>query len=56
LLRADTLFKTVASDRSTTSSRKEICVTTTEDGPQIAKITLEGIYDRKGRDPSLKEM
>ncbi len=31
-------------------------VTMTEDGPQIAKITLDGIYDRKGRDLQLKEM
>ena len=31
-------------------------VTMTEDGPRIAQITLDGIYDRKGRDLSLKEM
>jgi hypothetical protein len=31
-------------------------VTMTEDGPQIAKITLDGIYDRQGRDLRLKEM
>lgn len=31
-------------------------VTMTEDGPIIAKITLDGIYDRKGRDLQLKEM
>jgi hypothetical protein len=31
-------------------------VTMTEDGPQIAKITLDGIYDRQGRSLQLKEM
>jgi hypothetical protein len=31
-------------------------VTMTEDGPQIAKITLDGIYDRTGRDLKLKDM
>jgi hypothetical protein len=31
-------------------------VTMTEDGPQIGKIALEGIFDRKGRDLSVKEM
>ncbi len=31
-------------------------VTMTEDGPRIAQITLDGIYDRGGRDPSIKEM
>lgn len=31
-------------------------VTMTEDGPRIAQITLDGIYDRGGRDLSIKEM
>lgn len=31
-------------------------VTMTEDGPQIAQISLDGIYDRKGRDLELKQM
>jgi hypothetical protein len=31
-------------------------VTMAEDGPRIAKITLEGIYDRQGRDLQLKEL
>jgi hypothetical protein len=31
-------------------------VTMTEDGPEMAKILLEGIFDRKGRDLSLKGM
>jgi len=31
-------------------------VTMTEDGPEIAKITLDGIYDRRGRDLRLKEV
>ena len=26
------------------------------DAPEIAKITMDGIYDRKGRDPQLKQM
>lgn len=30
-------------------------VTMTKDGPRIAQITLDGIYDRGGRDPSTKE-
>ena len=25
-------------------------------GPEIAKITMDGIYDRKGRDLQLKQM
>jgi hypothetical protein len=31
-------------------------VTMTEDGPRIAQITLDGIYDRRGRDLEVKEM
>jgi len=31
-------------------------VTMMDDGPEIAKITLEGIYDRKGRDLQLKDL
>jgi 3',5'-cyclic AMP phosphodiesterase CpdA len=31
-------------------------VTMGDDGPEIAKITLEGIYDRAGRDLQLREM
>ncbi len=31
-------------------------VTMTKDGPEIAKITLDGIYDRQGRDLQVKEM
>jgi hypothetical protein len=31
-------------------------VTMMEDGPRIAQITLDGIYDRGGRDPEVKEM
>ena len=31
-------------------------VTMTNNGPEIAKITLEGIYDREGRDLQLKEL
>ena len=31
-------------------------VTMTDDGPRIAQITLDGIYDRGGRDLSIKEM
>jgi hypothetical protein len=31
-------------------------VTMTEDGPEIAKITLDGIFDREGRDLQMKEM
>ncbi|UCF45612.1 MAG: metallophosphoesterase [Myxococcales bacterium] len=31
-------------------------VTMTEDGPRIAQITLDGIYDRGGRDLEVKEM
>jgi hypothetical protein len=31
-------------------------VTMREDGPEIAKITLDGIYNRQGRDLQLKEM
>jgi hypothetical protein len=31
-------------------------VTMTDDGPRIAQVTLDGIYDRKGRDLEIKEM
>ncbi|MHC4990508.1 MAG: metallophosphoesterase family protein [Planctomycetota bacterium] len=31
-------------------------VSMTDDGPRIAKVTLEGIYDREGRDLQLREM
>ena len=31
-------------------------VTMTKDGPEIVKIVLEGIFDRKGRDLSLKDL
>jgi len=31
-------------------------VTVGEDGPELAKITLDGIYDRKGRDLEVKEI
>ena len=27
-----------------------------KDAPEIAKITMDGIYDRKGRDLQLKQM
>jgi hypothetical protein len=27
-----------------------------EDGPRIAKITLDGIYDRRGRDLDVKDL
>ena len=33
-----------------------IWITMTEDGPELATVTLEGIFDRQGRDLQLKEM
>jgi hypothetical protein len=31
-------------------------ITMKNDGPEIGKITLDGIYDRQGRDIQLKQM